>query len=243
LVFFSKKRNSLYWFIAILFLSSLFFSYNYSIDDIWVYLIPCYYFLSIFTALGFERLYDWWVEKQKKPQIVYATVLIPLAFLFINFNRADMSRQNQSQLEVEADLAVIQQNAIIINPDYDNYEYFKYYLLGEDYEKKRNIHLMSEYEAQNYLADPENPYKVYAISQEEAENLLSKDIQRFRYGMIFIRSQNKKILSVHRNDGQWGCVLFQCIISGWLIINKKGRDFDSKSRRDFLLKEGFIPGR
>jgi len=167
--FFSKKRNSLYWFIAILFLSSLFFSYNYSIDDIWVYLIPCYYFLSIFTALGFERLYDWWVEKQKKPQIVYATVLIPLAFLFINFNRADMSRQNQSQLEVEADLAVIQQNAIIINPDYDNYEYFKYYLLGEDYEKKRNIHLMSEYEAQNYLADPENPYKVYAISQEEAE--------------------------------------------------------------------------
>ena len=172
--FLSKKRNQLYWFVFILFAGSLFFSFNYSIDDIWVYLIPCYFYLSVFSAIGVERIYLWILQKTQKSQIQYFAFLIPLAFFFINLNRADMSKQDQFQLDTEAKLKAMGSNAVLINPDYDEYEYFKYYLLGEGYEKSQNILLMSEDEAKNLLSAPNMAYKIYTTSETIAQDFVTQ---------------------------------------------------------------------
>ena len=112
--FFSKKRNSLYWFLFILLLGNVFFAYNYFIDDIWVYLIPAYFLLSIFTAIGVNRLAEWFIQKTNKGQIKFTILLIPLLFLIINFNRADMHNANQYQIATEAKLSAVQRDALII---------------------------------------------------------------------------------------------------------------------------------
>jgi hypothetical protein len=175
--FFSKKRNQLYWFVFILFAGSLFFSFNYSIDDIWVYLIPCYFYLSVFTAIGLERIYDWILQRAKKPGVQYFALVIPLAFFLINLNRADMSKQDQFQLATEAKLNAMLENAVLINPEYDEYEYFKYYLLGEGDEKSRNIVLMSEDEAKNILSTQNTVYKVYTTSETIAQEFITRGDQ------------------------------------------------------------------
>ncbi|MHC1740255.1 MAG: DUF2723 domain-containing protein [Anaerolineaceae bacterium] len=188
--FFSKKRSSLYWFLAILFLGNFVFSFNYFIDDVWVYLIPAYFFLSIFTALGAERLIQFLVKKFGQSKLIYSILFIPLFFLIFNFSRADMSKQNQYQIATEAKLNIIQTHSLIINPEYDEYEYFKYYLLGENVEKTKDIHLVSVEEARSFLAEASNTYQIYTTDADLAHSFTAegKNVVEVYQDLYYIRN-------------------------------------------------------
>ncbi|KAF0106549.1 MAG: hypothetical protein FD147_2496 [Chloroflexi bacterium] len=136
--FLLSKLKPLRTFILLGFVGNLLISFSYNIDDIWVYLIPSYFFLSILTAIGFEEICSKLNDIKLKSILIFISIS-PLLFIGINYQRNDMSKNTLEKDYIENVLFQINKNGLIIGPDYDQFEYIKYYLLGEGLGSKNNM--------------------------------------------------------------------------------------------------------
>lgn len=174
IAFLNPRKKSIKMFFLIGFLGNLLVSFFYNIDDVWVYLIPSYFFLSCLIAMGFEDIFNT-LSGVKKKYIAVLLFLLPLFFIGINFKRNDMSKDTGDKVYIETVLASIGQNAFIVNPGYDHYEYLKYYLLGEGMELANNIQTISMDEARVFLeadnsGEDEN-MSIYSLEIAQAQEL------------------------------------------------------------------------
>ncbi len=169
-----SKIKPLKIFLLLGFIGNVILSFSYNIDDIWVYLIPSYFYLSILTAVGFEQVIDR-LSGNKLQIFTVITVLIPLIFVGLNYQRNDMSKDTADKVYIENVLSTIKTNGYIINPGYDKFEYLKYYLLGEDLGVKNNIQMVNFEEAQSFLKqnDPKsaNYLPVYSLEEDQTKDL------------------------------------------------------------------------
>ncbi|MBA4385618.1 MAG: hypothetical protein C0410_12845 [Anaerolinea sp.] len=163
-------------FLLLGFIGNLIVTFSYNIDDVWVYLIPSYFFLSMLTAIGIDEILSRLNARKKKFFIVF-TIIIPLIFISLNYQRNDMSKDTVNKIYIENILSAINRNGLIINPSYDKFEYLKYYLLGEELGSKENIQMISFDEAQSFLSnnDPKSvsSLPIYSLEDDQANDLVN----------------------------------------------------------------------
>jgi len=109
---------------------TLCFTLAYTINDIFVYLLPVYVVLAITLGVGLE-----WLFVRCPPRFLLylsvATASVPVFFFLSNYARADQSGNTHAKQMVEKSLRTIGSNALIICPDYDFAEHFWYYIFAE----------------------------------------------------------------------------------------------------------------
>jgi len=178
--FLAKKDRVIKIFLILGFSVNLLFSFFFNIDEIWVYLIPSYFFLSFFISFAIE----WGVvrfSRLLKPRVLFLILIIPLFFLAFNFQRNNMSRDTQLKDFTEQILETIQSNALIVKPGYDEFECLNYYLLGEGYGAKNNVQLISLDEVnlfrENWKIYPSRSVPIYILEDTQVEDLQNQGYQ------------------------------------------------------------------
>jgi hypothetical protein len=100
--------------------------------DIFVYLIPTYYVLSITLGVSFE-----WLTSRCRDQYVSLLKLsflcLPLLFLSSNVRKADQSQNVDAKVLVEQSLQAVGEKALIVCPNYEGGRYFWHYVFAEGY--------------------------------------------------------------------------------------------------------------
>jgi hypothetical protein len=117
-------------FLLLIGLGTLSFTLAYTISDIYVYLLPVYVVLAIMLGVALEWIFGRSPKNVLTPLAVLVAC-IPIFFLFMNYARADQSKNTRSKMFVEASLNVIGSKALVICPNYDVSENFWYYLFAE----------------------------------------------------------------------------------------------------------------
>lgn len=89
-------------------------SFGYAIPDIESYFLPTFAILSIWFALGAERLL-----KNLKPTLVSALLVLPIIACAVNWKEQDLSQHRAVDSYVEWTLESVKPNAIIISRQWD----------------------------------------------------------------------------------------------------------------------------
>ena len=132
--------------VLLYFFTHTYYAMNYDIPDIAVYFIPSVLALAILSGMA---LLAWQTPESAREasredpaptsawqESALALLLVPLALLILGYRQVDMSHDVADKQGIEAALTEVQNDAIILTPTYDTYEYFLYYLLAEGWEEK-----------------------------------------------------------------------------------------------------------
>ncbi|MEB3328312.1 MAG: DUF2723 domain-containing protein [Candidatus Sericytochromatia bacterium] len=122
-------------FLALAFLGELFFALNYAIPDIRFYYIPTFLIATVWLGLGAQDLLGRWPALSRG---WWWLGLLPAAMLVGNFAPNDRSRDDAMDRRVQATLAAVGGNALIVTPEYTETMAFTYHLLAEGWQA-RNI--------------------------------------------------------------------------------------------------------
>lgn len=133
------KDNKAALFFILLLAGNLIFCLGYAIYDIFIYLIPTYFVLAVFSGHGLQAISD--LLKQRIPSWKPGFFLLIPAFLgILNFNsvqQRDSVRENDEVIEV---LRNVGKDAVIVCPDYHYAMIFWYHIFVEKW-KDNNIHI------------------------------------------------------------------------------------------------------
>ncbi len=119
--------------VLIYFVTHTFYAMNYNIPDIAVYFIPS---LLTLTLLAGVALLAWQNSEGWRGLRAAPLLLVPFALLITGYSDIDRSQDTADRRGVEAVLSTVEENAVILTPNYHTYEYFLYYLLAEGWEEK-----------------------------------------------------------------------------------------------------------
>ena len=131
-------------FLLIGVLVTLGFTLAYSINDIFVYLLPVYLILAMTLGTGLEWLFTKCPGRYLR-FLGVAIGCVPVFFLAHNYSMADQSRNTNAKQMVEQSLRSIQKDALIICPDYDFAEHFWYYIFAEG-KSRDGVHALFSHE-------------------------------------------------------------------------------------------------
>ncbi len=102
------------------------------------YFLPFYVFFIILVGYGL----DWIARRLPGSQrLVIIAILIPAVMVWVNYQKVDHHDRTLWARITEKILTTIEQDALILSPNYDNTAFFWYYLIGEGYES-RNLYVM-----------------------------------------------------------------------------------------------------
>lgn len=134
---FRNKHRRLFLLLAIA--GNILFCLGYAIYDIFVYLIPSYFFLAIFAAVGLENLSSALKSRITifRPAFVLAIPLITLLMNYVPVNRKNDTVENEKALKI---LEIVRENSVLVCPDYHFAMIFWYHVLTQEW-KDRNIHV------------------------------------------------------------------------------------------------------
>jgi hypothetical protein len=119
-------------FLGLCILGETLFSLNVNGRETWAFFIPVYIVLAIYLGLGIEDIFN---RFRKYPRLVLASLVLPIFFLGLNFQRMDQSQHVLHARMVEKVLATIPHDSVIIVDEYDSACFFWYYLIGQDFER------------------------------------------------------------------------------------------------------------
>jgi hypothetical protein len=120
--------------------ANILFALNYGIPDIACYFIPTHFIVLIYVGVGLQVLKRAIFEK--RPQITLAVItFIPIVFFASNYARVNQRNNTEEARKVRAALAAVKEKAFILAPDYNYFEYFDYYLIGEGL-RRNDIYLV-----------------------------------------------------------------------------------------------------
>ncbi len=110
--FFTKNNKTLLWFLVIVVLSGVFYSFNYSIHDIDSYFYSAYWALFILFGLSIALN----IRFYKPP---YILLILPIFLLFTNYNNCDLSDDYSVEEYTRIMVGNLPQNSIIISAQWD----------------------------------------------------------------------------------------------------------------------------
>ena len=154
----ARDRRSIA-FLGVYFVANMGYALNYGIPDIDAYFIPNYFVTAIFIGLGVNYLVRRYFPRPGRlaPLLV---VMLPLPLLVSNYARLDQSQNLAKVRETLAVLRAAEENAVIVVPNYDVFEYLTYYRIAEGW-GDRGIHLHHKPDLEAAIGD----VKAY-LSQE-----------------------------------------------------------------------------
>ncbi len=138
-------------FLGLYFLANAGYALNYGIPDIDAYFIPNYLVTAVFVGLGLNYLVRRLPSRLGRfaPLLV---VMLPLLPLVSNFPRVDQSRNLAKVRETLAVLRAAKEDAVIVVPNYDVYEYLTYYRIAGGW-GDRGFHLYHKPDLESAIGD------------------------------------------------------------------------------------------
>ncbi|MBI4429937.1 MAG: DUF2723 domain-containing protein [Ignavibacteriales bacterium] len=116
------------------------FTMGYAILDIFVYLIPTYFLLTIYCAHGLQKSVS--VLRMRAPRLVLPILLfIPLVFTYLNFAPANQRENVRGDNNAREALRHVRQDAFLVCPDYNYAMFLWYHTLAGEWEN-HNIHVV-----------------------------------------------------------------------------------------------------
>lgn len=180
------RDKTVHLFLGLIFLCHMAFAVNYNINEIFVYLLPNYLIIAVYTGIGLDCILNLPARK-KIAAVSAALLLIPVFFFTINQKKMAPFNDPRHAKKVETILETVYKDALIISPDDYYSQYFWYYLIGERLEAKRNIYLMHHFDPvqvtayirdnQRFYLPEERKYvptglKVYCLNQRQKKIFL-----------------------------------------------------------------------
>jgi hypothetical protein len=133
------KDRGVNLFLLLVLLGNFLFAIQFEVREPWVYFLPTYLILAIYLGLGIEGIAQ---ALDRRPffrplphRLVWLAV--PLVLLVVNYPAVDQSQHTLHAEIVNKILTVMDRDALILVDEYDYESYFWYYLLGEDYQRRR----------------------------------------------------------------------------------------------------------
>jgi len=124
----ARDRRSIA-FLGLYFLANMGYALNYGIPDIDAYFIPNYFVTAVFVGLGLNYL-----VRRLSPRLdrfpPLLVVMLPLPLLVSNYARVDQSQNLAKVRETIAVLRAAEENAVLVVPNYDVFEYLTYYRIA-----------------------------------------------------------------------------------------------------------------
>ena len=124
----ARDRRSIA-FLGLYFLANMGYALNYGIPDIDAYFIPNYFVAAVFVGLGVNYL-----VRRLSPRLdrfaPLLVVMLPLPLLVSNYARVDQSQNLAKVRETIAVLRAAEENAVLVVPNYDVFEYLTYYRIA-----------------------------------------------------------------------------------------------------------------
>ncbi len=133
------RNKSLNIFLLLILAANISLSIVYSIPDIFVYLIPSYLILAVYTAFGLDAILAF-ISKRTQRIGPGWTLLFPVLFALLNYGAADQSDRHAHADETRALLRTVGSDALVICPDY-HYAMFLWYYTYCDEWKGKNIQI------------------------------------------------------------------------------------------------------
>ncbi|MBF8247726.1 MAG: hypothetical protein HW374_526, partial [Bacteroidetes bacterium] len=118
----------------------LLFALGYAIPDIDVYLIPAYFILAIFNAVGLQFV-STWLTKRFRSYRPWLVVVLPLCMVVVNVRLVDQKNTSSHNIMVKEALQSVNGDAIVVCPDYHSAMFFWYHIFIDGW-KDRNIHIV-----------------------------------------------------------------------------------------------------
>lgn len=129
---FQIKDRIVNTFLLLAYAGNLIYALNYDIQDISVYFIPGYLVLMIYIASGLNAIRF----LHRKVLGGLSLAVFPAILLAANYNDVDQSKSTREAMEARAIFQSLENNAVIIT-NYRFSQYFWYYMLAENPQKKR----------------------------------------------------------------------------------------------------------
>jgi len=133
-------------FLALIFISDVVYSAGYNIPDIEVYFVPSYLIFSVFIGYGLNEIFKIDFKKISKniwqPFLAVLFIVITVAAGYRNFIYLDSHRDVIVDRFTNAVLERVEENSIILAPDYDWLKFYLYKLVGEKKKKKESVYLL-----------------------------------------------------------------------------------------------------
>jgi hypothetical protein len=128
LIFTFNKTRKFFIFNMILFLSTVFYSINYDINDIDAYFLPSYISISFFVFFGIVQLILFFRDKNLKVEYSFIIVLSILVIQSIpNYSRVDQSDNYAYEDYTKSLLNSVPQNSIVFSYQWDYFISASYY--------------------------------------------------------------------------------------------------------------------
>jgi hypothetical protein len=145
-----KKKRSYFWFLLILFLSTIFYSVNYDIFDIEPYYLLAYLVVAYFCTIGLFVSLKFLMKQWKMPKVVLLIfgLLLPFAQWSYHKENVDESKNNAAELFAVKTMNELPPNAVVISGLWDyfispslylqNVEKFRTDILAIDFHLLKN---------------------------------------------------------------------------------------------------------
>ena len=125
-------------FFLLIFLGNLFFTLNYGIGDVYVFFIPTYLVFAIFIACALNAAFSCRV-KFVKTGAAFLSMILVLALYARNLPLVDRSRDTIYGEFTDAVLEKIENNSVILAPNYAWGQFYLYKIIGEGKRRGDNI--------------------------------------------------------------------------------------------------------
>ncbi len=126
-------------FLLIYFVTNALYAINYDIPDIDAYFLPNAAIATVFLALVFQRLHNWFKVRTPRASrwLVVGLLVLPCGYYFSRYNALDFRRGDvERRREVETILHYLEEDAVVFPLNYGSGQAFLYYLLVEGWREK-----------------------------------------------------------------------------------------------------------
>lgn len=121
LLFVFDRSKKLFWFLAIMVVTGLIYSLNYSIHDIESYFLTTFMALMLFASAGIGVAYLRIIEPSRKNRTLFASLafVLPLISIAINYSSSDRSEDYLVEEYTHMLVGELKPNAIVISSQWD----------------------------------------------------------------------------------------------------------------------------
>jgi Protein of unknown function (DUF2723) len=156
----SRARRDIAIAVALLGVGSAIYGLNFDVVDVIVFFLPLFLALAVFLGLGLEGIVDWITARFPASRaaslvVAGALVAIPLITGLVDYRRASQRGTTADHDRIEQALDAVGDHAVILTDNYDDSEFFWYFLLAEGVGEARDlalVHSATPEQVEGYLA-------------------------------------------------------------------------------------------
>ncbi len=139
-----KDEKHIAIFLALCIAGDIFLGINYTIDDIFIYMLIGYICIAICCGAGAQAFFSWHKIGRFRKIAVTVFIFLIVGQLCVNYPLVSLRDCTQNNQITKDMLQAVHKNALIVSLGYLTTHCLNYYLLGQGLAEKRNIFLIDQ---------------------------------------------------------------------------------------------------